>query len=113
MKLRLTSDGTWYDDDAKHEVGNHIVLDEIERLREELESAEARMRFIPSPEQWQEVQSQLRAAKARLAAAEAQIQQLRAYVADQLCECFDEYSHQLPQKCDRCRLLETGGKRGE
>lgn len=38
MKLRLTSDGTWFNDDLGHEVGNHVVLGEIDRLRAEREA---------------------------------------------------------------------------
>ena len=33
MELRLTAFGTWFDDELGHDVGNDIVLEEIERLR--------------------------------------------------------------------------------
>lgn len=32
-------------------------------------------------------------------------EKLREFVADQLCDCYDEYGEKRPQMCDRCKLL--------
>jgi len=46
----------------------------------------------------------------------AEIDLLRAFVADQPCECYDEYGKWKTELCDRCKLLQgqaaspAGGK---
>lgn len=40
-----------------------------------------------------------------LHAAEEEVKKLRAYIADQLCECCDEYGVEFPTPCERCVVL--------
>jgi hypothetical protein len=52
------------------------AADIIVEYQQRLAAIEARLTFVPSPEQWQETNSQLRAAREQLAAAEARCTEL-------------------------------------
>lgn len=41
----------------------------------------------------------------KIAELEREVERLRAFVAGQPCECYDEYGKRLPSPCERCRLL--------